>query len=359
MAVPALPSDMKVYNDQFFAGYTERVQQNLAVFNGNSANTIRLTSEVKTGEFSKESFLADIAGLVSHRDITSNSDANKLGVGQNEIVKVDRSIKVGPVSFTDEAVHKGNMSMDEVIFLIGQQAADKVLQNQIDAALNKEYDALFTRAERLGLPMDRVTEALEKQRDLAIGTVKAMQAGFQSMEAMKATFDSWLYDQSMSGVSSLTPMEKLQAAQENFGGLLSKAQGGDYSSVQQLLMAGQQLLTVGQGIYASSVSFASLESFVRSSISQIARDLDIPGYAGGTMSARSGLAWVGENGPELKHLNGGERIYNADESRMMARQSAIGSNAVEGMREDISAMRDDISKLSRQLGRLANKAAIQ
>lgn len=135
MAVPALPSDMKVYNDQFFAGYTERVQQNLAVFNQNSANSIRLTSEVKHGEFSKESFLADIPGLVSRRDITSNSSANKLGVTQGEVVKVDMSVKIGPVEFTDEAIHKGNMTLDETIFMIGQQAADKVLQEQINVAL--------------------------------------------------------------------------------------------------------------------------------------------------------------------------------------------------------------------------------
>jgi hypothetical protein len=135
MAVPALPSDMKVYNEQFYAGYTERVMQNLAVFNGSSANALRLTSKVTTGEFIKESFFQDIPDLVTRRDITSNSSAGAKGVTQGEIVKVDRSVKIGPVTFTDEAVHKGNMTLDEVVFKIGQQAADKMLQEQIDAAL--------------------------------------------------------------------------------------------------------------------------------------------------------------------------------------------------------------------------------
>lgn len=41
------------------------------------------------------------------------------------------------------------------------------------------------------------------------------------------------------------------------------------------------------------------------------------GYASGTQSARRGLAWVGERGPELVAFNGGERVWNADDSRRM------------------------------------------
>lgn len=131
----SLPSDMKIYNEQFFAGYTERVQQNLAVFNGNSNNSILMTSQVTNGEFIKEAFLAKISGLVTRRDLTSVSDATALKATQGEIIKVDRSIKVGPVEFTDEAIHKGNMSMDEMVFLLGQQAADEVMKEHMDATL--------------------------------------------------------------------------------------------------------------------------------------------------------------------------------------------------------------------------------
>ncbi|WP_188263187.1 transglycosylase SLT domain-containing protein [Azospirillum tabaci] len=45
----------------------------------------------------------------------------------------------------------------------------------------------------------------------------------------------------------------------------------------------------------------------------------LPGYATGTPSAKSGWAVVGEEGPELVKLAGGERIWNAQESaRMLA-----------------------------------------
>jgi hypothetical protein len=131
----SLPSDMKIYNEQFFAGYTERVEQNLEVFNANSNGAILMSSNVTNGEFIKEAFLAKISNLVTRRDLTSVSDATGLKATQGEIVKVDRSIKIGPVEFTDEAVHKGNMTMDEMVFLLGQQAADEVMKEHTDATL--------------------------------------------------------------------------------------------------------------------------------------------------------------------------------------------------------------------------------
>lgn len=48
------------------------------------------------------------------------------------------------------------------------------------------------------------------------------------------------------------------------------------------------------------------------------------GYASGTQSAARGLAWVGENGPELVNFRGGERVYTAAQSREMA-GGGIGS----------------------------------
>lgn len=131
----SLPSDAKVYNEQFFGGYNDRQQQNLNVFNGNSAGSILLSSSVTNGEFIKESFLAKISDIVTRRDLTSTSTATGIKPTQGEIVKVDRSVKVGPLEFTDEWLHKGNMSMDEAMFLLGEQAADDTMKEHLDSVL--------------------------------------------------------------------------------------------------------------------------------------------------------------------------------------------------------------------------------
>lgn len=228
--------------------------------------------------------------------------------------------------------------------------------NPVDAvttaieAVNKQFDDLIKKADDLGLTNAVFTVEMEKRRQAELDLIKAQQAGFQSLEAMKSTFDKWLYDQSISGTSTLTPAQKLAAAQGNFGSLLTKAQGGDYTVTQDLLAAGQQLLQMGQSMYASSVDFALLEGFVRSSIQQIARDLDIPGYAGGTTHARRGWAWVGEEGPELVRFGGGETVLSSDAS---TRASGDGDEAliseVIALRKEVVSMRKELSRTTSRL----------
>ena len=50
----------------------------------------------------------------------------------------------------------------------------------------------------------------------------------------------------------------------------------------------------------------------------IIRDLKVPGFATGTNSAPPGMAWVGENGPELVNFRGGEQVLTAAASRNLA-----------------------------------------
>ena len=59
---------------------------------------------------------------------------------------------------------------------------------------------------------------------------------------------------------------------------------------------------------------SGLGSFFSGLFTEIAKLLNIPGYAVGTQNAMKGLAVVGEQGPELVRFNGGEQVYNARET---------------------------------------------
>ena len=59
------------------------------------------------------------------------------------------------------------------------------------------------------------------------------------------------------------------------------------------------------------------------SMDDLKNQLKSKGYAGGTASAASGWAWVGENGPELVNFRGGERVMTANQSS--AFRSTAGS----------------------------------
>ncbi|WP_138476161.1 tape measure protein [Dyadobacter bucti] len=182
------------------------------------------------------------------------------------------------------------------------------------ADLNVQFSDMIKRATDLGLPIEEYTKALDKQKEAAIGALKAQAAGFSSLEEMTKTFKAFLDGQSLSANSSLNPMDKLGLAQKNFDDLLKTAQGGDLTVTSDLLGAAATLIELGRGIYASSVSFVALEGFVRSSVTEIARAAGVPGYAKGTNSASPGIAMVGEQGRELVRMGGGEQVYTAGQT---------------------------------------------
>jgi hypothetical protein len=92
------------------------------------------------------------------------------------------------------------------------------------------------------------------------------------------------------------------------------------------------------GIVAVSVALASAPpplSFVAAAAAGISsgiqvakiRSTPIPQFAKGTKSAPEGYAWVGEEGPELRYLNKGDKIYTATQSKKIAGAWGAGSTA--------------------------------
>jgi phage-related tail protein len=69
----------------------------------------------------------------------------------------------------------------------------------------------------------------------------------------------------------------------------------------------------------------------------------LPGFAAGTMSAPAGLAWVGENGPELVNFRGGESVLSAPQSAALAGGPQINIS--------ITGSRQDAAEIARQVGR--------
>ena len=57
----------------------------------------------------------------------------------------------------------------------------------------------------------------------------------------------------------------------------------------------------------------------------------LPGFAGGTASAPPGYAIVGEDGPELMRLRGGERIFPADETQQALDNTYGGASSVNAL----------------------------
>lgn len=135
MAITTI-SDVKLYNEEFWAGFTERLDQNIALFNGQSYNAIQLVSQTLLGQYAKRSFMQKIAnGGVSRRDPTSTAAATaiKWAAGEQVSVKLDR--KCGPYSFTLDSLRKIGVSMEEISMLLGMQIAEGITADYLNTAL--------------------------------------------------------------------------------------------------------------------------------------------------------------------------------------------------------------------------------
>ncbi|MDB5490363.1 MAG: tape measure domain protein [Micavibrio sp.] len=321
------------------------------------------------GEFNIGASDLESAVKIALTGIISNSDFSGISDELENTIKIAMKNSSGDI---DKAVADIQLAQQ-----ILAATADPVINvaAQINA-LNASLNDMMNRAMALGLPLDKITEYFDKQREAGIALInaqedmlKAQKAGFASMEDMTKTFKDFLDGQALGADSSLNPMDRLALAQSNFGSLLSQAQGGDLSKTQDLMKAGSDLLSVGHDVYASSTSFAGLESFVRSSITAIAHAAGVPGYANGTGGAMGGVSMVGERGPELVNLSRGASVmtagntagamaYSGNVANDVVKTNAMSINMQAESVSEMKAMRSEMQRMRKIMERMTNKMMV-
>lgn len=127
-------------------------------------------------------------------------------------------------------------------------------------------------------------------------------------------------------VSAFSSVEKGLGAFNNILGIFNAKLSPTTIKILALVAAVSVLLflilSLKEGTDAAATSMEragrSAGSFANQNVGTGSR-----GYATGTNSARRGLAWVGEDGPELVRFRGGEQVYTAAQS---TRKAAEGGN---------------------------------
>lgn len=137
-------TSFKIYDEQFFGGMIEVIEQNADAFNAASANTIQLQPARMIGDFNKESFIQNISNLITRRDITSVAAATDLAIQQGENVRVKINRKIGPVAQTIDAFRKIGQTVNnqELSFLLGAQVGKAITVDYINTAVNAAVAAL-------------------------------------------------------------------------------------------------------------------------------------------------------------------------------------------------------------------------
>jgi hypothetical protein len=130
-------ADFKVYNDQFQAGYIERVAQALTVMVQRGNGAIIVDDANIPGDYIKRAFWK-LPSLASRRVTTgtaSTAAATAVSVQQGEAVEVRLSRKFGPAQVTLDALRKVGITPETFSMWLGQTIAEQRVQKMLNDAL--------------------------------------------------------------------------------------------------------------------------------------------------------------------------------------------------------------------------------
>lgn len=121
-----------IYQEQFWAGFTEVIQQNTTVFNQASNGAIVLRTESSKGDYTQTSFIKEMAGLIQYRNIESVGAASDIDMDMDEDVSVKVARRIGPVARTLDSWKKIGEDPQTMSFLLGQQTGVAALADYIN-----------------------------------------------------------------------------------------------------------------------------------------------------------------------------------------------------------------------------------
>lgn len=230
------------------------------------------------------------------------------------------------------------------------KAAQDAIKQQVQAEKAAQRDLEKVRSDRLKIEQ-RYQEALAGMSgggDASYGNAQSLKVG--ARQALQAGDVEGAQRQAQ---AALKMLQELQAAGENtygFAGFIQELQAIELAAndIEQT-RAEDKITAIGVSIAALQDQAKQLEGMpvsvtadeasieaVRTQIQNLAAQLgqteivlpvrvatpegapDVPGFAKGTNSAPPGMAWVGENGPELVNFRGGEQVLTAAASRNLA-----------------------------------------
>lgn len=175
----------------------------------------------------------------------------------------------------------------------------------LDSMLQKVSELQAVQQQRLEL--EKQLAGIEKGSEEYDATARSIQDAETRQRELTASIEP--FKEQLVGV-----LQAVMAINEQFGPL-----GGTRLSLEDMGLG---------GLYSYAMPYKQGTTKDQSYWEQVAAHYkktgQVGGYAGGTLSAVPGLAWVGENGPELVRMRGGEQVYNATDSMRIAEQTAAG-----------------------------------
>jgi hypothetical protein len=135
-------SDFKIYQEEFFGGMTEKLQQSAQGLAEASRGSIVIRAHEHRGDYEKESFVKSLSGLVTRQDTTSVAAVTDQALTQDDEIRVKVHRKIGPVAQAKKAFKMISEDPQTLSFILGQQQAQAVAEDMLNTGLSAAVAAL-------------------------------------------------------------------------------------------------------------------------------------------------------------------------------------------------------------------------
>lgn len=134
-------SDFVIYDDEFYSGQFEILRRNTEVFNEKSQGALALIRKDALGDYEKRSFITQLTGLITHRDLTSTSAATPVKLEMDEFISVKLARKT-LVEQTLDSWRKIAKDDREMSFIIGEIVAKNKIADYLEAIIASTVAAM-------------------------------------------------------------------------------------------------------------------------------------------------------------------------------------------------------------------------
>ena len=300
----------------------------------------------------KNSAATTADALIKDLDLAKFIEDAKAGAAAlSDVQKQFKKMTKQADDYIAQAARLGIATKDVTDALIGQfnkSISDGILKiaNPMQAALeafDRDAQARLDYATKIGADLVQVEKltGLERQRILE-----------QSAQQSASDLRKWLDAQKLGATSSLSPVEKMRAAQTQFDDLASKARAG--GGTAGLTGAADQLLGLSRDVLGGAgADYAQRESSLRALIENIGKQQGLPGFATG------GSFMVGGAGGTDSQLVAFRATPNERVIIQTPSQQGGSDDVVRGLGQQTAVISDRLDSLSSQVADLAQAIRIQ
>ena len=138
-------NDFTIYDEEFWAGAMESIDQNVDVFNAASNNTMRIVTQRSLGNYSKHTIITQMAAAevvdrrVNTADVADQAD-NFMPMGELTSPKLNR--RIGPIAHTLDAWKKIGSNTSEMSLIAGRMIGEHVAKNYVESMVSTAVGAL-------------------------------------------------------------------------------------------------------------------------------------------------------------------------------------------------------------------------